>query len=214
MPHFTSREKWRAERSKKLSQSSNENDGGKPSKEEKNEFSTCCFECRKKIVDAHNFCPHCGISLVNQNNESGGELQNENIYRKYFSRIRNQFLPGLIHYRVKRLIRTTIICLIIYSVISLFFGGKPFRKLNEKIYDVFTYAAEKSQNNSHESLEAVLVSSREDIHSLVEYLACQSDELGLFDRYISSQKIKMEKKGEQMAEELKRLKKIQEEGSE
>jgi uncharacterized membrane protein YvbJ len=217
MPRFTSRvkyEKWKAERSKKLSQSSNQNDGGSPSKEEKDEFSICCFECGKEIVDASNFCPHCGILLKNQNNESSGTLQNEKIYREIFLRIRNKLSPGLICYRVKRLIRTTIICLIVYSVISLFFGGKPFRKLNEKIYDVFTYAAEKSQNNSHESLTEVLVSSREDICSLVDYLACQSDELGIFDRYIRSKMMEKEKEGEQIAEALKRIKRIQEEESE
>lgn len=150
----------------------------------------------------------------NQVMKMTGANHPKNFYRKYFSRIRNKFLPGLIHYRIKHLIRTTIICLIVYSIISVFFGGKPFRKLNEKIYDVLTYAAEKSKNNSHESVAEVLLSSREDIHSLVEYLACQSDELGFFDRYISSQKMEMEKKGEQMAEELKKLKKNQEEGSE
>lgn len=217
MPRFTSRvkyEKWKAERSKKLSQSSNQNDGGSPSKEKKDEFSICCFECGKEIVDASNFCPHCGILLKNQNNESSGILQNEKIYHKIFLRIRNTFSPGLIYYRVKRLLRTTIICLIVYSVISLFFGGKPFRKLNEKIYDMFTYAAEKSQNNSHESLKAVLVSSREDICSLVDYLACQSDELGIFDRYINSKIMEKEKEGEQIAEALKRIKSIQEEESE
>jgi hypothetical protein len=217
MPRFTSRvkyEKWKAERSKKLSPSRNENDGNRPSKEEKDEFSICCLECGKEIVDASNFCPHCGILLKNQHNESSGTLQNENIYHKFFLRIRNTFSPGLIYYRVKRLMRTTIICLIVYSVISLFFGGKLFRKLNEKIYDVFTHAAEKSQNNSHESLKAVIVSSREDICSLVDYLACQSDELGILDRYISSKMMEREKEGERIAEALKRSNKIQEKESE
>jgi len=217
MPRFTSRvkyEKWKAERAKKLSQSSNENDGGRPSKEEKEEFSICCLECGKEIIDASNFCPHCGILLKNQDNESSGTLQNEKIYRNIFLRIRNWFSPGSIYNGVKRLIRTTIVCLIAYSVISLFFGGKPFRKLNEKIYGVFTYAAEKSQNNSHESLTAVLVSSREDICAFVDYLACQSDELGIFDQYISSKIMEKEKEGDQIAETLKRIKKIQEEESE
>jgi uncharacterized membrane protein YvbJ len=217
MPRFTSRvkyEKWKAERSKQLSQSNNETDGSSLSKEEKEEFSFCCLECGKEIVDASNFCPHCGILLKNQNNESDGTLQNEHIFRTIFLRIRNWFSPGLLYCRVKRLIRTTIICLIVYSVVSLFFGGKPFRKLNEKIYDVFTYAVEKSQNNSHESLTAVLVSSRDDIFSFVDYLACQSDELGIFDQYISSKMMEKEKKGEQIAEALKRIKKIQEEESE
>lgn len=217
MSRFTSREKylkWKAVRSEKLSQSSNENDGGKPLKEEKDEVRACCFECGKEMLDAHNFCPHCGISLVSQNNESKGELRNENTYRRYFSRIRKKISPGLVYYRAKRLIRTSIICLIVYSIFSLFFGGKPFRKLDENIYDLFTYAAEKAKNYSHESLEAVLVSSRENIHSLVEYLACQSDELGLFDRFISSQKMEIEKRADQAAEELKRLKEIKEEGTE
>jgi zinc ribbon protein len=202
---FTSREeydKWKAERSKKLSQSSED------------EFSTRCFECGKEVVDANNFCPHCGISLRNQNNESGGALQNDKIYRNVLLRIKKEFSPGLIYYRVKRLIRATIICLIAYSVVSLFYGGKPFRKLNEKIYDVFTYAAEKSQNNSHESLSAILVSSREDICSFVDYLACQSDQLGVVDQYISSKKIEREKEGEQIADDLKMNKKLQEEESE
>lgn len=104
-------EKWKAERSKKLSQLNED------------EFHTRCFECGNEIVDANNFCPHCGIPLKNQNYESGGELQNEKIYRKIVSKIRNKFSPGLIYYRVKRLIRTTIICLIAYSVVSLFYGG-------------------------------------------------------------------------------------------
>jgi|WetSurMetagenome_2_1015567.scaffolds.fasta_scaffold611264_1 hypothetical protein len=217
MPRFTSRakyEKWKAERSKKLSQSSNETDGSSSSKDEKDEFSICCLECGKEIVDASNFCPHCGILLKYQNNESDDTLQNEQIYCNIFLRIRNWFSPGLIYCRVKRLIRTIIICLVVYSVVSLFFGGKPFRKLNEKIYDVFTYAAEKSQNNGHESLTAVLVSSREDICSLVDYLAFQSDELGIIDQYISSKMMEKEKEGEQIAEALKRIKKIQEEESE
>ena len=79
---------------------------------------------------------------------------------------------------------------------------------------MFTYAAEKSQNSSHESLTAVLVSSREDICSLVDYLACQSDELGIFDRYISSKIMEKEKEGEQIAEALKRIKSIQKEEAE
>lgn len=214
MPRFRSRvtyEKWKAERSKKLSRSGNETDGSRSSKEEKDDFSICCLECGKEIVDASNFCPHCGILLKNQDNESDGTLQNEHIFRTIFFRIRNWFSPGLLYCRVKRLIRTTIICLIVYSVVSLFFGGKPFRKLNEILYDVFTYAAEKSQNSSHESLEAVLVSSRDDICSLVDYLASQSDELGIIDRYISSTMLEKEKEGEQIAETLKRIKKIQEE---
>ena len=91
MPRFRSRvkyEKWKTDRSKKLSPSSNENDGGIPSKEEKWEFNICCLECGKEIVDASNFCPHCGILLNNQDNESGGTLQNEKICRKILLRIR------------------------------------------------------------------------------------------------------------------------------
>jgi hypothetical protein len=217
MPRFTSRvkyEKWKAERSKKFSQSGKENEGGRASKEEKEESSVCCLECGQEIVHASNFCPHCGNLLKNQDNESSGTLQHEKNYRNILLRIGNAFSPGLIYHRGKRLIRTTIICLIAYSIISLFFGGKPFRKLNEKIYDVFTYAAEKSQNNSHESITAVLVSSREDICSLVDYLAWQSDELGIFDHYISSKMMEKEKEGDQIAEALKRIKRIQEEESE
>jgi hypothetical protein len=217
MPRFTSRvkyEKWKAERAKKFSQSGNENEGGRASKEEKEKFSICCLECGKEIVDASNFCPHCGILLKNQDNESSDTLQHEKICRNILLRIRNTFSPGLMYCRVKRLIRTTVICLIVYSVISLFYGGKPLRKLNEKIYDMFTYAAEKSHNNNHESLTAVLVSSRDDICSLIDYLALQSDDLGIIDRYVSSKMMEKEKEGEHMAEILKKMKKIQEDESE
>ena len=42
------------------------------------------LSAEKKIVDASNFCPHCGILLKNQDNESDGTLQNENIFRTIF----------------------------------------------------------------------------------------------------------------------------------
>ncbi len=214
MPCFTSREKydkWKADRAKKLSQSGTNNDEGKRSREEKDNFSARCIECGTKIVAASNFCPHCGLSLKNQNNESGFELQNDNFCRNIFSRIGKKFSPDLIYHRVKGLIQTTMIFLIVYLVISLFFGGKLFRTLNDKIYDVFTYAADKSQRNGYESVKAVLVGTGENIFSLLDYLARQSDELGILDRYITSIKMEKRREGEQIAEGLKRLKKSQEE---
>jgi hypothetical protein len=216
MPSFTSREKydkWKADRAKKLSQSATENDEGNRSREEKGNFSARCTECGTKIVDADKFCPHCKISLEDQDSEPGGELQHDKIYRKAYLRIKKEFSPGLIYDRTRRLIRTAIICLIVYSVISLFYGGKLFRKLNEKMYDGLTYAAEMSQNSNLESLSAIMVSSREEICSLADYLASQSDRLGIVDQYISSKKMEREREGAQIADDLKMIKKLEEEES-
>jgi len=213
MSRFTSREKydkWKADRAKKLSQSGPNNDEGKRSGEEEGNSSARCNECGTKMVDAGNFCPHCGLSLKDRDDESGFELQNCSFCRNIFSRIGKKLSPDLIYHRVKGLVRTTVIVLIVYSVISLFFGGKLFRTLNDNIYDVFTYAADKSERNGYESVKTVLAGTGGNIYSFFDYLARQSDELGILDRYITSIKTERAREGEQIADGLKRLKEAQE----
>jgi hypothetical protein len=107
--------------------------------------------------------------------------------------------------------RKAAIVSVIYFIISLLYGGDPFRKMNEGLYDAVTYAADASYNIS-ETLSGALTTCRANLCPLVDSLADISDELGVIHNYIVSEKEAREKEGEAVAERILKIKKSYEFG--
>jgi hypothetical protein len=108
---------------------------------------------------------------------------------------------------IKNLLSTTILFLILYAALALFFGGKPLRAVNGQLHNIFTYAAEKSRNSSL-TVRWALINCRENLCSFVDSVADISDNLGLFHNYAQEIKTEREKEGEKLAESIKQMKKL------
>jgi hypothetical protein len=184
------------------------------SSEDKDGTSACCPECQLKIVRPGNFCPHCGYSLTYQNDPQDDDTCSEEPRQSAGLKtipgwIKKRF--SVISYSAKCLMRKAAIVSVIYFIISLLYGGEPFRKMNEGLYDAVTYAADASYNVS-ETLSELLTTSRENLCPFVDSLADISDELGVIHSYITAEKIAREKEGEQIAESITKIKKLHETG--
>lgn len=183
--------------------------------EGKNETCTCCPECQLKIIRPGNFCPHCGYSLAYQSDSQDDETHNELLrqntgLKSLLGWIKKRFSSGFL-YSTKSLIRKAAVVSVIYFIISLLYGGDPFRKMNEGIYGAATYAADASYNIS-ETLSGLLTTCRENLCPFVDSLADISDELGVIHNFITAEKKAREKEGEQIAESITKIKKLYEPG--
>jgi|WetSurMetagenome_2_1015567.scaffolds.fasta_scaffold180528_2 hypothetical protein len=177
--------------------------------EDKKGTYSCCPECQIKIIRPGNFCPHCGHSLTYQNDSQNDATHNEEPrqstgFKNFPGWIKKRF-SGF-SYSTKSLTRKAAIVSAIYFIISLLYGGDPFRKLNERFYDAVTYASDASYSIS-ETLSGVLIACRENLCPFVDSLADISDELGVIHTYIASEKTAREKEGEAIAESIIRANK-------
>jgi len=174
-------------------------------------ISSCCPECQANITQEHNFCPYCGYSLKYQNHIQNEEPQHRNRLQNLLIRLKTRFSSDF-SYSMKSLMRKAIILFIIYLGISLFFGGDPFRKVNEQLYNALTYAADKSRDDISQPLSGTFITCRENFCSCIDTLAGISDELGIIHQYIEAEKAKREKTGEELAERIIKMKKLHESG--
>jgi hypothetical protein len=166
-----------------------------------------CHECGREITQLSNFCPHCGNQIrgcpaEDESKDSFGSFS-ERLVRK----LRSAFSLSFVYYGLKSLVRPVIIAFLIYAVVSVFFGGKPFRALSGKVDGALASAAAKAGNNEHEILQAMFTRSRSGICPLLDCLADYADELGFVDRYVTARKAEREKQGENIADSVTKFKK-------
>jgi hypothetical protein len=183
--------------------------------EDKNGTCTCCPECQLKIVRPSNFCPHCGYSLTYQNDSQNDDAHDKEPrqstgLKNLLGGIKKRFSSGFL-YSTKSLGRKAAVVSVIYFIISLLYGGDPFRKMNEELYEAVTHAADASYNIS-ETLSEGLTTCRENLCPFIDSLAEISDDLGVIHNYITAEKKAREKEGEQIAKSITKIKKLYEPG--